>query len=287
MMPSPLRHTIQVFPNGAQPQIDPSNRAFRYGDGLFETILLHQGRPLNWHAHMARLLQGAATLGYDHDAAAWQKAFEAAVHTFDPDLSEPWARLRLQVWRQSEGAYSPATDEVAAQADWQPLPGDPWQAAAPQRLLLCHDMPLVESRLSALKSCSALPYVYAARLAQRAGYDDALLRNAVDGGIAEASAANVFLVRGANLLTPPLKSGCLPGTVRAEVMAAAPSAGLELREVRIDPLELQHADEIFLTNAIRGLVPVVRIDGSPFAPKGSATTDHLRQLLRVRRGMPG
>jgi branched-chain amino acid aminotransferase len=285
MMPRTLRHTIQVFPNGAQREMDPADRAFKYGDGLFETILLHENQPLNFSAHMARLLHGAAVLGLDHDPAQWKRTFEEAIATLAVEGARSWGRLRLQVWRHSLGNYGPDEDGVHACLEWHALEGDPWQQANAQRLGVCHDAPVVQSALSSLKSCSALAYVYAARQARRAGFDDALLRNSVDGGIAEASAANVFLVRGPHLITPHLRSGCLPGTVREEVLAAVQRLGLELRMQRIDLLDLAEADEIFLTNAIRGLVPVASVEGSAFTPKGHATTDLLRRLVRQARGM--
>jgi branched-chain amino acid aminotransferase len=286
MMPSAFRHTIQVFPNGAQPQIDPGNRAFKYGDGLFETILLYQGKPLNFAAHMHRLLHGAAVLGYDLAPPSWNSAMADALVRLRVEFPHPWIRLRVQVWRQSEGHFSPIADTVMAQATAEALPDDPWRAPNALRLMICHDIPLSESPLSAVKSCSALPYVYAARQAQRAGFDDAFLRSAQDGGIAEASAANCFLVRGANLWTPPLRAGCLPGTVRAEVIAAAQQTGFQIQERRIDFQDLAQAEEIFLTNAVRGLIPVAQVEGSSFAPRAHATTDHLRHYLRVQRGMP-
>jgi branched-chain amino acid aminotransferase len=286
MMPSQTRRTIQVFPNGGQPQVDLLDRAHRFGDGLFETVLLHQGRPLGWPLHFGRLLHGAEVLGYAGAGQGWDALLLSAIAALDPEGRQPWARLRLQVWRQSEGAYAPLTDAVAGQAEWQALPGDPWTRAAPQRVLLCEDAVVVQTPLSIFKTCSALAYVRAARIAQRAGYDEAILFNAMDGGIAEASASNFFMVKGNELFTPPLSSGCLPGTVRSCTLAVAPDAQLQLCEKRIDAADLAGADEIFLTNSIRGLVPVGAVEGTGFVPQGSGKTDELRRLVRLAMAMP-
>jgi branched-subunit amino acid aminotransferase/4-amino-4-deoxychorismate lyase len=287
MMPSQTVRTIQVFPIGGQAAHDPLDRAHRYGDGLFETVLLHHGRPLGWAAHLARLLHGAALLGYAGAGLDWVAPLEAAIAALDPGGTQPWARLRLQVWRHAAGAYAPLDDTVAGLAEWHPLPELPWQSSTQARLLLCPELGVAHSPLSALKSCSALVYVHAARQARRAGFDEALLLNACDGSVAEASAANFFMVRDQELWTPHLASGCLPGTVRAEVLATAAEMGLTVQERRITIADLALADEIFLTNAIRGLVSVTSIEGAPLIERGHRLTDQLRDRVRARRGMPG
>ena len=94
-----------------------------------------------------------------------------------------------------------------------------------------------------------------ARGAEEAGADEALFFNA-RGELCEAATANVFVVKDGMLLTPPLVSGCLPGTMRERVMCRHP-----VREDVLTAADVEAADEVFLTSATRGVVPVAAIDG--------------------------
>ena len=117
---------------------------------------------------------------------------------------------------------------------------------------------------------------FASEDAHAAGYDDALLLTA-DGHVAEASAANVFIVIDGHLATPPLVDDVLPGITRAAVMQVARDAGFEVVERRIDRSELYLADEVFLTGTGVQVAPVAAIDGRP------AGTDGFPISLNIQR----
>jgi branched-subunit amino acid aminotransferase/4-amino-4-deoxychorismate lyase len=134
------------------------------------------------------------------------------------------------------------------------------------------------SPLSRVKSLNYLDNVLARETAQRDGAYDALLLNTT-GLLAEASAANVFVVREGALVTPPLQDGPLPGITREAVLEIASEAGIPPTETSVALRDLQTADEAFLTNAVAGVMPLVTVDGAPIADGlPGATTRRLRSL---------
>jgi branched-chain amino acid aminotransferase len=125
---------------------------------------------------------------------------------------------------------------------------------------------------------------FAAEDAHAAGYDDAILLTA-DGHVAEASAANVFVVFGSEVATPPLADDVLPGITRSAVMEIAADAGYRVVERSIDRSELYLADEVFLTGTGAQVAPVASIDGRPVAsPDFPVALDLQRRYFAAVRG---
>ena len=118
------------------------------------------------------------------------------------------------------------------------------------------------SPLAGIKSTSRADHVFARFEAARAGADDALLLT-TDGAISEATAANIFVVAGATLGTPPTTAGILVGTTRTWLLRHAAALGLEVAEVELRPAHLLAADEAFLTSSVAGIVPLTSYDGRP------------------------
>jgi branched-chain amino acid aminotransferase len=234
---------------------DPAaNRAFRYGDGVFESIRTTEGEVPLWAYHWRRLCLSAEALGialpknYTHDGL------------FDAVARYEHARVRLTLYRVDEGRYAPAEDSSSAL--W--IDGEPLQivGCSPDpdvlQMGVCPEIRLPCDAFSHLKSCSALRYVVAARYRQANGLEDCFLLN-VHGRVAEASSSNVFAVLGDGAVaTPPLSEGCVAGVMRAYVLDLLEKMGLAFREQPLSLEDLSEAREIFLTNAVRGLRSVGR-----------------------------
>ena len=125
---------------------------------------------------------------------------------------------------------------------------------------------------------------FAAEDAHAAGYDDAILLTA-DGHVAEASAANVFVVFGSEVATPPLADDVLPGITRSAVMQIAADAGYRVVERSIDRSELYLADEVFLTGTGAQVAPIAAIDDRPVAsPDFRVALDLQRRYFAAVRG---
>ncbi|MEO1451700.1 MAG: aminotransferase class IV, partial [Bacteroidota bacterium] len=220
------------------------NRAFRYGDGLFETMRVYKGRLLFAKDHQARLQRGMDTLGFyltgGQNAADLWPLLESAVEQLK---LAPHGRLRIQFFRGGAGAYTPLQDQAEWIVEGQALKNDSYAAELSWTLTVSPDTPLFMGPLSGLKTCSALPYVLAGRHARKMGFDEALLL--CDGHVSEASAANVFMVQQQKIFTPPLESACLDGVMRKQIFALAEELKIPLVEKKLKVKDFHQADEIF------------------------------------------
>ena len=114
--------------------------------------------------------------------------------------------------------------------------------------------------------------ILAAAEAEKKGADEAVMLT-VDGAIAEASRANIFLVKNSALWTPSLDAGILPGITRAVVLELSETAGMVSNEATIEPDRLETADEVFVTNSVVGILPVSEWDSRQYAVPGPKTTE--------------
>lgn len=234
-------------------RIAPADRGLLLGDGLFETLRVAAGRPLRLDRHLARLRAGAAVLGLPVplDDAGLAAAMAALLER--RGLTDASLRLTLTRGPGPRGLLPPAEPTPTLLITAAPLP----PPLPPARVVVARDTRRNEhSPLARIKSLSYLDGVLARQEAARRGADDALLLNTA-GRLAEASAANLFLVLDGALVTPPVSEGALPGVMRAAVLDAV--AVVE-RPVAAD--ELSRADEVFLTSSL-GVRPVVAVDGTP------------------------
>ncbi len=228
------------------------NRAFRFGDGCFETLRVRGGKILFLEAHLNRLCAAMQVLGFEGEHGNWK---EKATFLLSKILQEssplPHARLRLEVIRIGEGAYRPESDKTHWIVEMKELEADTYLHSQAISLTDFPDFDLSPGPFSGLKLCNALPYVLAARHAKRAGFDETLFWN--KGSLVEAAASNVFLLKGHQLFTPPLSSGCLAGVMRNWLLENALDAGLTSVEKEITARDLEDAEAILLTNVVQGL----------------------------------
>jgi branched-chain amino acid aminotransferase len=268
------------------PAIDPRDRGFTLGDGLFETVRALGGRLPLLSLHLARLRTSAERIGLP---LPWTDAFLAAAVSSVLSanaLSDAAVRLTVSRGVPSRRGLLPdprptPTLVIAA----EPFSGYPDLHARGADLVTSQLRRDERSPLAAVKSLSRLEHVLARQDAGRAGADEALILN-TSGRVAGASAANLFVVVGGRLLTPAPDEGALPGIIRGLVlMELAPAAGVAACEEPVTPDDLRRADEAFLTNALLGLLPVASLDGERIGSRRSVGA-RLAQLLseRLRRG---
>ncbi|MFQ5765378.1 MAG: aminotransferase class IV [Rhodospirillales bacterium] len=238
----------------SEARIDPADRGLTLGDGLFETIAVRNGKAARLPAHLARLRDGARVLGIP--VPADDRALEQALAEMAEanDITEGVLRLTLTRGPAPRGLAppdpSPPTLLItgAGQALAPPRPATAVIAIATRRN--------EHSPLARIKSTSYLDGVIAAREAAEKGADEALLLNSA-GNLAEAAAANLFLVLDGRAATPPIRDGALPGVMRADVIRVLGAA-----ERTLKPADLAAASEALLTNSL-GIRPLVTVDGAP------------------------
>jgi len=247
-------------------RIDPRDRAFTLGDGLYETIRVQAGRLVRIDRHFARLGDGLQLLDIRMklDENVLTGAMRAVLKA--NELAD--AALRLTVSRgiaQRGMAPDPTSRPTVT------ISAAPYAAPQPARVMVATSTRRnAHSPTARVKTTSCLDSILARQEAARRGMDDAILLNG-DGWVAEATAANVFAIIDGVLVTPPVRDGALPGVMRAAVMSHMP-----LGECSLSVDDLARAKEIFLTSSL-GIRPVVAFETIEL-PVGPVTTQLMSDL---------
>lgn len=256
-----------VLPDAAT-RIDPADRGFTLGDGLFETIRATGGQPAHLTRHLRRLRAGAALLRLPIARTDAELA-EAITLTLDANgMADAAIRLTVSRGPAPRGVMPPAMPNPTVLITAGPLP----PASGPARAVTSKGVRRNEmSPLCQVKSLSYLDSVLARMEAADRGADDALLLN-TQGRIAEATAANVFVLRGGALVTSPLTDGALPGIMREILIERCRAA-----EAPLLTEDLLGADAAFLSNSL-GLRPLASLDGKPLGARPDAIAALWRQV---------
>jgi aminodeoxychorismate lyase len=242
------------------------DRGFLYGDGLFETMRVADGRIPHWAAHWARLTRGRERLRLAPAGEAGAAAEAAAELLRRNGVTDGLLRLQLTRGRGVRGFSPRGTASPTLLLTTHPLPAGANAEIPPRwRIVTAHHRVWSGDPLNAVKSCQRLTHVLARAGADDQNADEALLLNE-RGEVVEATSANLFWLRGHRLATPPLSAGALPGITRRHVLALAAQAGLTVEETAAPPEALARADALFLTNSAWGLVEVARWDDREFPP---------------------
>lgn len=247
-------------------------RGLFYADALFESIRVLGGRIPLLRPHWERLLRGMRLMHYQIPPHWSAEYFEKEILK---SVSVN-ARVRLTVWRSSGGLYLPENDAPQFLITSQAMESDvfSWHDEG-IRTGLCESVRLPVDSLSGVKTLNAARYVAAAREAQERGWDEGILLNA-SGRICEATSSNVFWFENGRLYTPPLSDGCVTGVLRDLLLALTKAAGSPICEKTAVFDDILAADEVFLTNAVRGIRWVRYCEGKVF---GNAETRKLHELM--------
>ncbi|MEI8314522.1 MAG: aminotransferase class IV [Verrucomicrobiota bacterium] len=213
-----------------------ADRGFLYGDGCFETLRVYDGRIFRWNEHLARLFAGLNALGIE--ASLSPAELRAACR----------ALVQFNDVRNGVARIYQSRDSIVITVQPREFPA--------RELYAIVSTVRLDGRLSQFKTANRLPYILAQREAERAEVNDAVLLNAA-GRVVEFTASNLFLVKNDTLLTPPLVDGPLPGITRELVLTMAAAAKLPARELSFGPELLATADEVFATNSLMEIAPVL------------------------------
>ncbi len=260
-----------------------SNRAFHYGDGLFETFKLVNNTVPFLTEHLTRLHEGMEMLGLQMDEVRdVNYIHQEAVRLARRSRLSEGARIRLSVFREDGGTYWPSTDKAkwvmeAYEANARFELNDPGY-----RIGVYQTWKKPIHPLGQLKSTNALHYVQAAREARFHEWNEALLLNE-HGRIAEGISSNVFFVVNEHVVTPALEEGCLPGVMRNLVIQLLEKGKVEVLQTAIKPELLYEAREVFFTNAIAGIQCALAYDNKRYFHKLSKQlVDAMNQEVDLR-----
>jgi aminodeoxychorismate lyase len=235
------------------------DRSFLYGDGLFETMRVFNGKPFRWDQHMRRLQNGAKFLRIAFPFAP--DTLLGFAHELIAENSMPDSLLRLTLSRGvGVRGYSPKGAEKPTMVmSLHPAPKTDGPAPVWKLITSSHRLPANEP-LAQFKTCNKLPQILALTEADAAGADEALLLN-TDGFVVEGASSNLFWIEGETVCSPPLASGILPGVTRAVVLEICQTLKIKTNEAYVNEKELQHADGIFVSLSSLGVVEAASVDG--------------------------
>lgn len=236
-----------------------NNRSFAYGDGLFETIHAYGTTARHVNLHFTRLAKGMKLLELEIPSFFTQDFIEReTARLLNKNRIFGSARVRLTVFRNQGGLYEPQNNGVNISIQANPLPSNFYELNSKGLVVdVFTRFRKPVNELSNIKSCNSLLYVLAGLHKKRIGVDDCLLVND-QNRVAESISSNIFFAMGNNLYTPSLSEGCVEGVMRQLVVSVAPQLGIKVMDgAEVDPNELLHADEMFLTNAVKGIQWVV------------------------------
>ena len=239
-------------------QVSASDRGFLYGDGLFETIRIHDGRPFLWDWHMIRFMDGSESLGIALPQSTESLLGNVRELICRNDGPESIVRIALSRGVGQRGYGVTGDEQPILLITQQSLPPKP---SKPLSLVTTNARVAVGDPLARVKSANKLGSILVKRDATRQRADDGLILNS-DGNVTETSSANVFWVENGTLHTPPISDGVLPGVTRRLVIDLAPTLGQAVREESAAPDRLQQAEAGFVTSAATGIRAIAQVDGT-------------------------
>ena len=241
--------------------ISVNNRGFAYGDAVFETLRVINGKIIFWEDHYFRLMSSLRIMRMEIPLSFSPEFLEKEIRDLVSanQLENAPVRVRLTFYREEGGFYTPQTNDVGYCFTCQVL-------SSPFYLLndsfyeveLYKDHYLPSGLLSTLKTNNRALNVLGSIYAKENDYQNCLLLNEKKN-VVEALNGNLFLVVGDTIKTPPLSEGCLKGITRVKVLEILSQLkDYTVKEEPISPFELQKADELFVTNVIVGIQPISR-----------------------------
>lgn len=266
------------------PLLKITNRAFRFGDGIFETIRYHKGVPLFFEDHYDRLIRGMSVIRLSLQGFPSRKEFcDRIVSIVNKNRFFGDVRVRISVFRKGEGFYTPQNTMASWIIEVSPL-ADQGYSINEKGLIIdfFSEFPKSASPISPFKTVASLPYVIAGLFCKENYIDECLIING-QGRYIESVSSNLFWIKESNIYTPAIGSGCIEGVIRKKVIEYLPELGFRIIQTPgATPAEMYDAEEIFLTNSINGIRWVVGLGDKRFyGIKVQKISRKLTELLSV------
>jgi branched-chain amino acid aminotransferase len=229
-----------------QPVLKASNRSFKYGDGVFETIKVVQGNIQLQHYHFERLFNGLKILNIKFDLLNSDFLSRNIIELCSVNNCLHSARVRLAIYRNevNEAEYIIEASE---------LPLDTFSLNKKGLSVELFTSAIKHSDfLSNLKTANYLPYILASIAAKEKNVDDCILLNA-EGNVCDSSKANIFIIKDKKIITPSSDQGCVLGVMRRHIISECNKSKMEVIEQPVSMNDLEKAEEVFLSNAIIGI----------------------------------
>lgn len=259
-----------------------NNRSFLYGDAVFETLKIVQGKILFLEDHYFRLMASMRILRMEIPMDFTMEFFEEQLlSTVKNEGCLDSARVRITVYRNDGGYYLPLTNTISYLIHATPLQSQVYVLESKScEVDLYKDFYISKQLLSTLKTTNKVLHVTASIYANENDLDNCILLNE-SKNVVEVLQGNIFMLQGTKLITPPISEGCCNGILRKQLIALAKKMeGLEVVEEIISPFDLQKADELFYTNVIKGIQSITKYRKKEFKTDlASSLVDKLNELI--------
>ena len=250
------------FQHSSTAHISINDRGFMLGDGVFDTALVINGTIIHYEAHVNRLIRHAAHIGIDASFEAVTQVMRDVLSCITTHTHDAHHVLRTTITRgqTSRGLWPSGHIKPTIVATLEPF--DRALMGANVRLTVSSILRNETSPTSQLKTLNYLDAILASREAIARGFDDALLLN-TQHRIACSTVANIFVVKGDQIYTPPLSEGAVDGVMR-EVLLKASNTHFNITQQKLTMNDMMSADGVFLTNSLRIMRQVTQIDQFAF-----------------------
>jgi branched-chain amino acid aminotransferase/4-amino-4-deoxychorismate lyase len=249
-------------------RIPLNDRAFRYGDGLFETILMLNGQVRLLDYHVNRLKRGLDLLRINSGWLSTERMREEITQLTNACGINHNARIKLMVWRKDGGLYAPSTQNCHYLINAHLLTMDYTFFGILDMVGISKNVRNQNYELSGQKTISAIRYILAGLEKNEEGWDDIILMNE-NGYVSEGLQSNIFFVKNDFFLTPSLETGCVDGIMRRFILDTLGSTRIRTGEVTFDYDDLMEAEQVFLCNA-SGIRLIKNIDNKAFSTRKPA-----------------
>ena len=257
---------------------------FLYGDGVFETLKIVGGKILFFEDHYFRLMAAMRIVRMEIPMNFTLEYLEEQVLSLvEKNKIEQSARARITVYRNNGGLYLPTNNTVSFLIQTSAIENPVYSISEKEyEVDLYKDFYIPKQLLSTLKTTNKMIHVTGSIYAKENDLDNCILLND-SKNVVEALQGNLFMRMGNTLITPPISEGCLNGIMRKQILSfAKKETNLEVVEQVISPFDLQKADELFVTNVIRGIQPITKYRKKEFEQD---TAKVLNTILKQHLGM--
>ena len=231
-----------------------NNRGFLFGDAVFETLKVVNNKILFFEDHYFRLMSSMRILRMEIPMNFTMEFLEQEILNLvrENGIGKS-ARIRMTVFRNSDGFYLPNTNIVGYLIQSSALSSPQYKMnEGIYEVDLYKDFYVTKQLLSTIKSTNKAVHITGSIFANENGLQNCLLLND-SKNVIEALNGNIFMLKDGKLFTPPVSEGCLNGVMRKQILTLAKNKNIEVVEEVISPFDLQKADELFVTNVIKGV----------------------------------
>ena len=236
-----------------------NNRAFLYGDAVFETLIIFNDKILFWEDHYFRLMSSMRIIRLDIPDKYTPEFFKENIIKIHNNISQTGnSRIRINIYRSSGGKYKPEKNTPSFIISCESINYNTYKLnKGHYEVDLYKDYYLDNQLISSIKSNNKIINVVASIYASENGFDNCILLNK-DKLVSEFINSNLFIIKDEKIYTPTLKSGCLNGVLRKNLFKILSSSSFELCEQDLSTFDITQSDEIFGTNIAQGIFSITK-----------------------------